>query len=254
MPTDADLFRAWCSHRGDPHALIAQFELTPEAFLDFTERYAQRLAAWRALLRDHAADAALAHQTAAAEALRTSLAGDNPVEVRRAASALARLASAMARDARRTPTQPPAPPAADETPPPEPPAPDDADNPLRALAGALSRLVCGRLFSPSVAAAHLAVQLAPDAVLDDAPIPPEVRADPDRLAKLLAGTPLPRIAGCGRRRQWRSDPGPGEVLLTFEYASESTPAFLLTARLTRPHELAPWLIARLSFPKEPPSS
>lgn len=257
MPSHADLFRAWCKFRGDPEALLGAFNLSPEDLLDFTLAYADRIAQWRSLLREHAALAALDHQHAAAAKLRDTLASDNPVEARRAATALARVAAQMnpARPEPRptNPTHPTNDP--DDNLPDEPtePAPDDP-NPSDTLDHAIHRLRSTSTLSFTAAAADLAPLLTPDATLDGAPIPADARADPARLADLLAASPLARITDRHRRGNLHHDRQDCSVLIVYEYEAPAPDRFFLAARLVRPQRLAPWRIEAFSFPKTPPSS
>lgn len=249
-PTHDDLVLALLDLKGDLDALRLKFNLTTRQALDFTDDPAvqQRLESWERVRARLSRIKALDHQDAAADALRATLTElDNPVERRRAASALARLARAVL-----TPPREPRP--DDQTPEPRDPPPGPDRNPSHhRLALNIAQSIAAAANDPDQLLT-LHRQLADDATIAGEPAPrdPEEFLDAPALEALadlhrfenetrLFTSPdeerIPPIAAAYRLAFQRTDRSHAHLILRFR-------------RRTEHHD---WLVSELTIGDSPPN-
>ncbi|MEK6703786.1 MAG: hypothetical protein AABZ53_16120, partial [Planctomycetota bacterium] len=114
-PSIHEFFNAWCQHHGDPVALLSTLNVTPSRLLELIglPEFAAMTAAWHKLQLDHTQWLARSFRISAGSTLRELLNSTDPVERRRTATALSRLADSLdqgpARRSRRTNSAAPSP-------------------------------------------------------------------------------------------------------------------------------------------------
>ena len=208
-PLSPDILLAtYAQVNGDFEAFRAKLTLTAAQLLFFIEdnAFAERRVVIDAFLTRATARR---YQTIAAEALTKAIKStDDPIESRRAGSALARMVrfwdcfdpaspTAPIRRAVPPPREPP------PEPPPEPPEPlitmepQFAEHPVKAVDRAMCLYQSPRMFSPQRRAERVAVQLAPGATLDHKFLPPQAFLDPSVMAEIAQDSTLADLKDTG---------------------------------------------------------
>ena len=126
-PSIDDLFNAWCNHQADLSAIAKALAIDSSQLLALWEdpEFIRRRALWKAALLDQTEFLARDHRIATASKMRELLNGPDPVEVRRVATTLSRLADALSKGSSPSP-RPTDRPSPDRAPNPNPPSPPAA--------------------------------------------------------------------------------------------------------------------------------
>ena len=257
-PSHADLLAGWAELAGDLHAFVSKFNLSGAQLLAFIEDKDTR-----ARLDNYESFAASAaahrYKTIASEALvKVITSTQDPVEARRAATVLARLARWFHDVAlpHATPKASPKTASSKDTPPPDPqpvtnPDPDRAENPGRVVAGLLRRFQHPRIHGPLRAVTFLAAQLAPGATLDHQPIPAQAIQSPDHFLDLAQNSTLSDLSAVGWAQYRFVTNTPSQAALDMYNVRDPDMTTVAHMTLTRADPSSPWLVTSITSPNRP---